>query len=193
MARLVLAERMDRAGIVIPDIATISGLGGVALNEGNVGLESHSDDRSALGLSPFHEYLLLVASVGATPEEAAEVFSCNKKDIETARDEIIGRFHARNMAHSVHRAIQGGYMGIEVRKNPSTQRSLSSRDLTVLDGIRKGYSNTEIGSNMGKSKNAVGHYYSRALFIKINASGRTHSVRRSHELGIEVPSIFPET
>jgi len=130
--------------------------------------------------------VLILGSLGGTKESVATLLSCDEHDVTKARDELIDMFHARNLAAVVNKAIVMRYLPIEVNEDLAVQQTLNRRDMTLIHGFRSGHTNTEIGKQLGKSKNAVGHYYSRALFDKIGANGRTHTVRKSYELGIGV-------
>jgi DNA-binding NarL/FixJ family response regulator len=131
--------------------------------------------------------VLVLGSLGGTKERVATILSCDEEDVTTARDELIDMFSVRNLAAVVNKAILMEYLPIKVNKELAVQQTLGQRDMALIHGFRSGHGNTEIGRHMGKSKDAVGHYYSRALFRKIDANGRTHTVRKSYELGIEIP------
>jgi DNA-binding NarL/FixJ family response regulator len=144
--------------------------------------------RSAVGsherFTEIQQQVLLLASLGGTTEEVAGLLACNEVEITDARDSLIEIYGARNTAEVVSKAILGRHLPIEVSSDPGLR--LSRRDIVLLDGFRHGLSNKEIGRHkqIGKSKDIVRQRYSWPLFAKIGANGRTHSVRRSYELGI---------
>lgn len=145
----------------------------------------------AAGIISFTErqsQVLLLGSLGGTKEEVAQLLACDEDEVALARDQLIAKFETPDLASAVHRAISSGYLPIETKRDPSIH--LSDRDLTLIDGFRKGYGRAPIGKELGKSRNAV-RFYSTALFERIAANGRTHTVRRSHELALEVPERFP--
>jgi hypothetical protein len=180
MSRSTLAERMDRAGIVIPDTAAIAGLGGVAIVEG-AGLQDQSPITPSLGLTAFHDYLLLVASVGATKEEAAEVFSCEVPDIERARDEINKVSGVETMAASVSKAIVGESIPLTLS---SERRRINNQQLFILHSVAAGRTNPEIGRKMSTRRPETVRKM-MGLWYNLGASGRTEGIRRAYEFELD--------
>lgn len=128
--------------------------------------------------------VLLLASLGGTAEQVADLLGCSEEEVTQTRDELIEMHDAPNMAAVVSQEILRRQLLVDVQES---KVQLRRRDKIMLDGFRNGLGNAAIGKQLGKSKDTV-YKYCPALFKKMGSSGRTHSVRRSYELGVfEIP------
>jgi NarL family two-component system response regulator LiaR len=100
--------------------------------------------------------------------------------IEAPATEILSTIHAAargDFEHAVS-AVASGQLGFEA--------GLSHREVDVLGGIAKGYSNTEIAGLLELSGNTVKSYI-RTGYRKINASSRAQAVAWCLANGFEPP------
>jgi DNA-binding NarL/FixJ family response regulator len=132
-------------------------------------------------LTPQEEQVLIRASNGATVEKVAKKLSLAKEEVEELRNSVIAKYDAPNMAAAVNKAFLKGRLNI--KKDPHPRVSLNEKDLVILTGIAAGKSNGEIATSLNTNADAINDYNKR-LFKKMGCSGRTHSVRKSYELGI---------
>ena len=146
--------------------------------------------------NPFDEFqnkVLFYGSFGGTKPEIADILSAElgekieEDQIAEARDQIIAHYEdAPNFAAAVARAIENKHLLIEVNKNPSVNESLSKQDLALIKIFRE-------GKDMRGARKILGIQRSNMKRLmpsfcnKLSANGRTHSVRRSYELGILMP------
>lgn len=134
-----------------------------------------------------HDQLALidVASTGARTEQAAEKLDCTAGEVEDMRDMLIVEFSVPNMAAVVYQAIRSGQLNIEI---PSQERGTSLRNQTILSVIAEGGTNANIAARLSEIERKPvnkdkARTYSRMLFSKLHATGRTHSVRLGFENG----------
>ena len=124
--------------------------------------------------------VFLLATLGGTTEEVADILSCEEPDISDAKDVILDVFGFPTMAAVANYAIFRHFIPIET---DGSHVRPTNRDMTILKGFAGGLSNGDIGKELKLSKQDVSAVMLR-LFKKLIASGRTHSMRRSYELGI---------
>ena len=127
--------------------------------------------------------LLELASQGGTTESVATEMAIDTDRVEGIRDDVIDILGARNMANAVFVAIRHGVLPIEIRDRSQHVR-LNDRQLQGLGYISAGYTNREIAERMGMNCGTFISNVYKAGVRKIGASGRTHSVRRTRELGV---------
>jgi DNA-binding NarL/FixJ family response regulator len=130
-------------------------------------------------------HVLALASLGGTTKSVARLLACRQEEVAQTRDELIAEFEVPNMAAVVNQVILQKNLPIRVASD--SELRLSTRERIILDGFRRGLGNKAIGKQVKLAKGTI-REYSYALFQKVKSNGRTHSVRRSYELGIfELP------
>jgi DNA-binding CsgD family transcriptional regulator len=183
--KVFMALRVNLTELEIPTVLPpddlLVGLGDSALQ-----YAVHIDD---LGLRDYQ--VLFLGSHGGKKEAIAEILDCEVPEVATARDKAIEAFEVHTFATAVHRAISVDYLPVEVTHDQATIDTLDWRDRILIEGFRQGYSNKDIAQASGMNKSEA-YYYSPRLFNKIRATGRTHSVRRSHEIGLNIPSAIAQ-
>ena len=75
---------------------------------------------------------------------------------------------------------------IQENKQPTNERlpeALTQRELDILNCIRRGMTNFQIGERLGLSEGTV-KVYNNQLFTKLGALNRTQAIKRAREAGI---------
>lgn len=168
--------------IEVPPVTLLAGLGHQALEH-----EAASID------FPLMRYqTLFLGSHGGTKEDVAALQGRGVGAVEEDREAILETFEVKSFATAVHRAIKIEFLPIEVNPNPELTNSLDWRDRIFIEGFRQGYTNADIARTSGMSKSEMHYYANSNLFRRIHVSGRTESVRKSHEIGLRIPKEIPE-
>lgn len=148
---------------------------------GSIGIKKHFGNRSYKEhLSEEESAVLYLASYGGTVHEVAAVMDRDTAQVGIRRDEVVSKFGVPNMAAAVYQAFRQDVLDYE---NRQVSGSLTERDLYLLSLLSEGLTNAEIGNRIYKSKASVVNLH-RKLFKKLDATGKTHAMRRSYESGI---------
>jgi DNA-binding CsgD family transcriptional regulator len=131
-------------------------------------------------IEPLEQDVLVLASQGGDIENVTSELSVTKKDVEDARDALIGGLVVPNMAAVVSIMISEKILGFE---KANGFRRLPQTDRMVLALIAQGKTNSEIAKVINRGPQAMKNLNNR-LFTMLNATGRTHSVRRCYELDV---------
>jgi len=180
--------RVEKAEIVLPEPEAVGELEAIALSEGEVpAFQQHG---KSLGITALHDYVFLLASVGGNTREVAEVLHYPEEGIGKARDDINEFLEVPTMAASVYRGIGDDFISIRLKAG---WRSPNWKEEKILNGIASGLSNGEIINGLARTKQTkrAASFDMRRLWAKMGAEGRTHSMRRSYELGIKLTATLP--
>jgi hypothetical protein len=178
-------ERIERAGIVIPDPDSLAALDKISIPHAEI--PAFQNRGQSLGLTALHDHVFLLASVGGTTQQVSKVLRHPKPKIIKARNEVNNFFNANKMAVSVYRGLKTDY--IEVDSEEYSSIPPTELELKILQGVANGFSNEQLVSRLAEKKHGRGrrqflnnmHLFWRE---RLGADGRTHSMRRGFELGI---------
>lgn len=133
-----------------------------------------------LTVEPIAQDVLVLASQGGDVESVSSELSVTHKEVEEARDSLIGGLVVPNMAAVVSIMMSEKILGFE---KANGFRRLPQTDRMVLALIAQGKTNSEIGKVINRGPQAMKNLNNR-IFTMLNATGRTHSVRRCYELDV---------
>ena len=163
----------------------VAELGSFALSNGAPIGELTTMERLVLFQGSFGLIASDVAGVLQTTGEA----TAQTEDVDTARKALIVKFDVPNFAAAVCQAIELKYLPVDLTDEPEISSRITNRDRFVIDSFRKGKSTNQVKTALGKSIGQTKEVGKRLLaytFTKTKADGRTHLVRRSYELGVEI-------
>ena len=126
--------------------------------------------------------VLYLASYGATVQDVVPVLQIDPKEVEERRDSVVEKFGTPNMAAA---AYQSFIQSVLQANQKGSASRLNDREMRVLGLLAKGLNNRQIAEEIGVTKTNVVNI-NRNIFRKLNATGKTHSMRRGFE-----SQIFP--
>lgn len=126
------------------------------------------------------EKVLALASLGGTIYQVGRLMKVAPVTVAEHRDSIIAKSGAKNMANAVNINILNGQLPVKVS---AEKFSIEVDERLILQRISSGDHNSHIANRLRMPKKEVKEKC-RGLFYKMNVTGRTHSVRRSYELGV---------
>ena len=133
-------------------------------------------------LFPVERLELAAASYGLSADEAAKARVVGLKTVRTHRREIIKKF-GTTMAGAVNRAILCGMLEVEPREPDGWVKSITPREMEILDCIAAGLKNAEIAEQLNIATRTVCDY-SHKLLRELGAKNRVHAVRKAYEYGL---------
>lgn len=128
--------------------------------------------------------VLLFASLGSTTKEAASLAGARRRIVEHTRDKLIEAYDVPNMAAVVNAAIFHSQIPLEISKYSRVANRLMPRQKLALGYTAIGLTKSGIAAELGNNPETFHSNVLRPTFKVLEASGRTHSVRRSYELGV---------
>jgi len=135
-------------------------------------------------LKPLEQRVLLLASYGGTAKEVAQYARARRHAVERTRDNLIEAFGVPNMAAVVNAALWHRQLPFEVDDSSPIPARLGERERLALGYIAIGFTKGQIAAQFGKNPDTFHANVLRPSFKILGSSGRTHSVRRSYEIGI---------
>jgi len=135
-------------------------------------------------LSQRQRTIVNLASLGGTTESVAGELKTMQDIIEGERKSLIATYGVPNMAAVVNAAIRHRQLAVEICPAEGIVESLSPLQQKALACIAIGLTNQQIGATFDKNPATFHANKIKPALRKLQASGRTHSVRRSYEVGI---------
>jgi DNA-binding CsgD family transcriptional regulator len=133
-------------------------------------------------LAPAYIQELKYISLGFSAKESADLQGIGKEGVRTRRKRVNEFFDSRTSIESIAKAIQHGYMPIEVEEYPINNQ-LSPVQENILRLRALGWTLGEITKKCSISHNTVNSHY-QIICQKLEARSIAHSIRRAFELGI---------
>lgn len=142
------------------------------------GMSGRETLRRILGIAPDARVLVLTSSESADDAAAAlQEGACGFITKNVAHEEIVAAIH------EVHAGRIGIRKGVLIAPSRSAEAMLSNREIEVLNLLRAGLNNTEIGQRLGITQRTA-RFHVSAILEKLGVTDRTAAVAKAFDLGL---------